>query len=155
MLKTLSFGPPLNTTAPPFALLDQTQRKRTISDVVGKRGVLLGFIGDIWEPASVRRVLWLQRNTLYFTREGVNLALVVVDQPQKLYTYYVSCAVRLEFPMLADTNRKVHKDFNMRYSGLVFVDSSSVIRDKWLVPDDRVWPKVHEIVESIQTLAVQ
>jgi hypothetical protein len=32
-----------------------------------------------------------------------------------------------------------------RYAGLVLVDHKQVIRDKWIVPDERVWPKAAEL----------
>jgi peroxiredoxin len=155
MFKTLELGPSLNTLAPDFVLSDHSQHKRSLVELMGNRGLLLGFIGDIWEPASVRRILWLQRNSAYFTREHVNLALVVVDQPHTLYGFYMSSSLPLHFPMLADTQRKVHELFNMtRYSGLALIDSHCLIRDKWLVPDERVWPKIHEIVDSIHAMTL-
>jgi hypothetical protein len=104
MLNTFELGPFLNVAAPAFMVRDHESRKHILDDLMGKNGLLLGFIGDIWLPASVRRILWLQR-------------------------------------------------FNMtQVSGLVMLDGQQIVRHKWLVPDERVWPHINELLQAAQSL---
>lgn len=153
MLKTLELGPRLHTPAPDFWLHNHLNQHSTLSDLMGQRGLMLGFTGDIWHPASVRRILWLQRHAPKFQRMGVNVALLICDKPHMLYGYHLSSVTPLNFPLLADVDRGIHHEFNMeRFSGLVLINRDGLICDKWLVPDERVWPREQELIESFVLL---
>ncbi len=153
MHHTLEMGPRLLTPAPEFALYNHEHRLLTREQVSGPRGLLLGFTGDTWQPASVRRILWLQRHAQRFQRLGVYIALLLCDKPHSLYGFYMSSASPLLFPLLADVDRRVHQIYSMdRYSGLVLIDAAGCIRDKWLVPDERVWPHAQELTQSFSAL---
>jgi|FLYN01.1.fsa_nt_gi peroxiredoxin len=153
MFHTLELGPILNVAAPAFMVRDHEHRRLSLDDLMGKQGLLLGFVGDIWMPASVRRILWLQRHAASFMRMDINLAPVICDQPHTLYGFRVSSPLPLEFPLLSDVDHAVHQLFNMDdLCGLVMLDSSRTIRHKWLVPDERVWPSINEILDAAKTL---
>lgn len=153
MFNTIQMGPTLNISAPRFSLYNHEKRMSHLKELAGERGLLLGFTGDIWQPASVRRILWFQRHYPHFVREGVEVALLICDKPHMLYGFYMSSITPVGFPLLADVDRAVHKQFSMeRYSGLVLLDRDLVIRDKWLVPDERVWPKEQELTQSFDLL---
>jgi len=153
MLNTIELGPRLNSLAPDFSLLNHEHRESSLSRLMGKKGILLGFTGDIWQPASVRRILWLQRQNSRFVRHGVNTALLICDKPHMLYGFYMSSVMPLEFPLLADDERTIHAKFSMeRHAGLILIDSKTIIRDKWLVPDERVWPNAQELLDAFQHL---
>lgn len=153
MIKTMTLGPQLNTSAPDFAVLSHTNQLMSLENLMGGRGLVLGFTGDIWEPASVRRILWFQRYFPQFARLQVNLALLLCNQPHQLYGYSMSSVTPLEFPLLADVNRDVHILYNMeRYAGIIVVDATGLIRDKWLMPDERVWPKAPELMTVLEML---
>jgi len=153
MLNTLVFGPLLETAAPDFTVLDHEHQRCSLDDLIGTKGLVLGFIGDVWMPASVRRILWLQRHAGSFLRADINLALVICDQPHTLYGFRVSSPLPLEFPLLADVDYAIHRLYNMdELSGLVMLDARRVVRRKWLVPDERVWPQINELLDAARSL---
>ena len=153
MFNTIQMGPTLNVPAPVFSTYNHEKRLSDLHELPGPRGLLLGFTGDIWQPASVRRILWFQRHYPRFIREGIEVALLVCDEPHMLYGFYMSSVTPVGFPLLADVDRRVHRQFSMeRYSGLVLLDHDLMIRDKWLVPDERVWPKEQELFQSFDLL---
>ncbi len=153
MINTVVFGPLLNTAAPAFTVLDHEHQRRSLDDLMGTAGLLLGFISDMWMPASVRRILWMQRHAGSFLRVNINPALVICDQPHTVSGYRASSQVPLEFPLLADIDSAVHQRFNMEaLSGLVLLDSHRVIRRKWLVPDERVWPNINELLDAAKAM---
>jgi peroxiredoxin len=153
MLNTIELGPRLNSVAPEFSLLNHEHRESNLCGLMGKKGLLLGFTGDIWQPASVRRILWLQRQHSRFVRQGINVALLICDKPHMLYGFYMSSVMPLGFPLLADPDRAVHVKFSMeRHAGLILIDSNGIIRDKWLVPDERVWPNAQELQDAFHRL---
>lgn len=153
MLNTLELGPHLHTLAPDFRVGDHNQTSRQLDDLMGARGLILGFLGDIWLSASIRRIIWLQRHAGTFIREGFNVGLVIRDQPHMLYGFYISSPTPLEFPLLADVSGEVHRRYNMiDHPGLVLLDRSRIIRHKWLMPDERVWPKIQEMLDVLAAL---
>ncbi len=150
---TMELGPQLNTSAPNVTPRDHTGQPIPLANLVGPKGLLLGFIGDIWQQVSVQRIFWLERHAHTFVHTGVNVALLICDEPHTLYGFYVSSLTPPDFPLLADENRDIHRQFSMTlHPGILLLDHNRVIRHKWLVPDDRVWPKIHEIQDTISTL---
>lgn len=153
MFNTLEIGPHLETSAPDFCVGDHNQTNRKLDDLMGSKGLVLGFLVDIWLSASVRRIIWLQRHASTFIRAGYNVALVVRDEPHMLYGYYISSPSPLEFPLLADVRGEVHRLYSMsHHPGLVLLDNRRVIRHKWLMPDERVWPKIQEMLDVLNSL---
>lgn len=131
---------------------DQENRCRQLDGLMGSNGLLLGFLVDIWLSASVRRIIWLQRHANTIIRAGYNVALVMRDQPHMLYGYYISSPSPLEFPLLADVSGDVHRLYHMsNHPGMVLLDNQRVIRHKWLMPDERVWPKIQEMLDVLNS----
>jgi peroxiredoxin len=153
MYDTFELGPHLNMTAQDFLLPDYNQQRHSLEGLMGGNGVLLGFIGDIWRPTSVRRILWLQRHVSKFALLGTPIALLVRDQPHTLFGFQMSSPLPVPFPLLADTDGSVHRAYSMEtMPGLLLIDHRCVIRHKWLMTDDEIWPKMAELVETAQTL---
>lgn len=149
MADTAELGPILNTYAPDFALQDHERHVRNLKSIIGQRGVLLGFIADIWKPASIRRILYMQKHFHKFAAEGYNVALLIADQQHTLYSFYMSSPMTVSVPLLADPDYAAHRQYNMRHSGLVLVDSAGLIRAKWMMPEERVWPKVRDLLNEV------
>ncbi len=153
--ETFELGPNVGSRMPDFRLLDGERKMRSLQDVMGANGLLLGFIGDIWMPSTVRRILWLQRHARKIQMMGVNLALVVRDQPHTLYGFQISSPLPLEFTLLADPDGATHRSFSMQeYAGMLLIAPDGKLREKWLMPDERLWPRVQELVESVRMLEV-
>ena len=150
---TVELGPRLNCIAPQFTARDHAGQPHHLAQLMGERGLILGFIGDIWQQASVQRIFWLERHAHSFIKAGFQVALLIRDEPHMLYGFYVSSPTPPEFPLLADIEGDIHQQFNMTpHPGMVLLDQSAVIRHKWLVPDDRVWPKITDMVDVLETL---
>lgn len=147
---TSNKGPDTGTLATEFCLPDHSNVFRTIDELMGSEGVLLGFIGDIWQPTSVRRILWLQRHAPKLANLGMPTALLARDHPHTLSGFYRSSPLPVEFPLLADPEGTVHLQFHMALSpGLLLIDRHHIIREKWMMSDDHVWPRLAELVQTI------
>lgn len=153
LYETAELGPVVNMRAPDFALLDHKRQLYMLDDLMGASGVVLGFIGDIWQPASVRRILWLQRHVNKFAVMGTPVALLVRDYPHVLNGFHSSSPLPVPFPLLADSDGQVHRTFAMdRNPGMLLIDRQHVLRKKWLMPNDQVWPRMQELVQAIQVV---
>lgn len=153
LVQTQELGPTLLKPAPDFQILDHEKYPHTLADLVGDKGLLLGFVGDIWQPASMRRILWLQRHAHSFIQRGVNVALLIRDDIYTVYGFYISSPTPPDFPLLSDNRGEVHSLFNMtHHPGLVLLDSQHIIQEKWLMPDERVWPKIAELLHELEAL---
>jgi peroxiredoxin len=148
MYETAEMGPKLYSSAPNFALKDAEGHRVELSELIGERGVLLAFVRNIWEPASIRRILYMQRHLQKFQANGYSIALVIQDRQYSLWTFYMSSPMTVTVPLLADEDGSVHHAFNMDHAGLLLVDKDANIRCKWLMPDERVWPKARDLLEE-------
>lgn len=153
MWETFELGPMLNVAAPDFTLSDHNHRPQQISAMLGRKGIMLGFIGDIWQPVSVRRIFWLQRHAGKFALAGTPVALLVRENPHTLYGFRMSSPLPVPFPLLADADGRIHQAYNMdRHPGLVLLDRQRSTRAKWLMPDERIWPRMQELLAAVETL---
>lgn len=152
MYETAEIGPVVGGSAPDFTLLDQDRHSRTLQAMLGDKGLLIGFINDIWKPASIRRILFLQRHVHKFTALGINLALIIVDQQHTLYSFYMSSPMTVGMPMLADADGDVHEKYNVHHPALVMIDADGIVRAKWLMPDERVWPRVQDLLSTVRSI---
>jgi len=151
--ETVELGPSIGSMIDNFILPDHNNELKAISDLVGGSGLLLGFIGDIWQPTSVRRILWLQRHLHKFALMGTPIVLLVHDEPHTLYGFHSSSPLPVPFPLLADRDGSVHAQYTMdRHPGLLLLSPDLLVHEKWLVPDDRVWPKINELMQAVEHL---
>jgi peroxiredoxin len=152
VLDTIEMGPRLQTTVPDFALPDGDNNELDLSDLMGQQGLLLAFVDTIWQPASIRRILYLQRHYKRFKNHGIEIAIVIGDTQQSVWSFHMSSPTSVLIPLLADENLSAHQMFNMRQAGLVFLDCDYTLRSKWLVPDERIWPSAKNILNDISYL---
>ncbi|MCL4253357.1 MAG: redoxin domain-containing protein [Anaerolineae bacterium] len=151
--RILEQGPPLLTTMPDFRLPDCDWKAYELGNLMGETGLLLAFIGDIWHPASVRRVMWLQHHTPKFATLGTPVAIIVRDEAKMLYGFQTSSPLPIPFPLLADTKGDVHDDYDMvGLTGLLLLDKQHRLQAKWIIPEDRVWVKLPQLVSEIELL---
>lgn len=154
MRETMELGPQINLSVSNFKLPDHRNERVTLDLVTGKRGVLLAFIGGIWHQSSVRRIFWLQRHAYKFTMLETPIALIAQEPVSTLYGFHMSSPLPMPFPTLADEDGAVHRAFQMgRHPGLLLVDKNYILREKWLMPNERVFPEVSDILEVIQKMA--
>lgn len=143
----------LAQTTPEFSVRDHAGKTQTLSNMMGMNGLVLGFLGEIWNPVNIQRIIWLQKHAHSIHRSGYKLALVTRDQPQVLYGYYVSSLTPPPFPLLADEAGDVHAQFEMAgRSGMIVLDRSKIARHKWEVPADRIWPRLSDITGILESM---
>lgn len=151
--ETFELGPTVGMTVRDFVLPDSTSAIRRLDELMGSTGILLSFVGDIWHSTSVRRILWLQHHMHKFALMGTPVALLVRDHASTLHGFQMSSPLPIPFPMLADEDGSVHAAYQMdRHPGLLLIDRQNVLRSKWLMPTERVWPRINEIVLAIQAI---
>jgi peroxiredoxin len=138
--------------APAFQIRDHAGRMHHSDDLLGEHGLLIGFVGDIWKAANIRRIIWLQKNSRSIMRNGAKLALIARDEPHVLYGYHISSLTPLDFPLFSDLDGRVHRLFNLsRFAGMVAIDPHGMIRQTWIVPDERVWPRISDITQTLES----
>jgi peroxiredoxin len=153
MLETMELGPYLNQRVASFCLPDSRKKMQDLDNLMGKNGILLGFIGNIWHVTSVRRILWLQHHLHKFALMGTPVALLIQEHPNTIYGFQMSSPLPVPFPMLADEDGAVHKQYRMaNHPGLLLVNREGILHHKWLMSPDRVWPKQNEIAIFIHSM---
>ncbi len=136
---------------PDFCITNHEGKELNLSSMMGENGLVLGFVGDIWNPVNIQRIMWLQKHAHSFHRSGHNLALIAQDDTNALYGYYVSSLTPPPFPMLSDLDGTIHHMFDMDgRAGMIVVDSSQIARHKWEMPADRIWPRLTDITGILE-----
>lgn len=139
----------INQEAIDFSLQNHQGKRFNLSGLMGEVGMLLGFCGDIWDLASVRHVLWLQRQSTKLASRGINSAIIVPNYPHDLNGFYISIPRDILFPLLADPSQKVYDSFGIDDSGFVFIDANGLIRKRWMLVEGAV-PQIRDILMSAQ-----
>lgn len=141
----------LESSMPEFHVRDHAGKYQSLSHMMGSNGLVIGFLGEIWNPINIQRIIWLQKHVHSIHRSGYKVALITRDQPQILYGYYVSSLTPPPFPLLADESGEVHGLFDMvGRAGMVVLDPLKIARHKWEVPADRIWPRLVEITGILE-----
>jgi hypothetical protein len=96
-----------------FVLNNHENISHRLSMMMGEKGILLGFTGDVWDLNCVRYVLWTQRQSFKLSSFGVNTALVVPNHCYELNGFFMSIPRDINFPLLADPAYKVYGDYDM------------------------------------------
>jgi peroxiredoxin len=138
-----------------FSLLDYQQHTYSLEQLMGTKGLLLGFIGDIWLPANVRRIQWLQRYATRIQGSGVGLAALISNEAHTLYNFYISSPIPPTFPLLADYNRAVHLRYQLDFrAALLLIDAERKVRDQWLAAemDKETWLDFTDLQRAIAQL---
>lgn len=142
-----------NGDASEFALPDHEEKIYEMDDLIGKKGLLICFLNDIWLRASAERIRWLQQHYLAFEQLGVGVVMVVGNQPHTLHGYYVSSPLPPRFIFLADSDQRIHRDFDMeRRVGLLLMDKKRTVRKRWLISEQTPWPRARDIKSAIKNL---
>lgn len=153
MRETMELGPQLNLAVSNFSLPTHKDEQVSLENIIGKRGILLAFIGGIWQQSSVRRIFWLQRHAYKFTMLEIPIALIVHESIATLYGFHMSSPLSMPFPILADEKGYVHQAYQMgRHPGLLLIDKNYILREKWLMPNERVFPEVGDILQAVQRM---
>jgi peroxiredoxin len=147
--ETTELGPIIGTTAPDIYLQDHERNERNLHSLIEGRGLLLGFITNIWIPASIRRILFMQKYERKFYDQDISLGLIIGDKPHTLYSFHLSSQIHVSVPLLADPEHDAHRLFHMHHAGLILIDDNATIRAKWLIPDECVWMKPKEMLTEI------
>jgi peroxiredoxin len=146
-------GPRLNTAAINFSLLNHEQREYSLTSLMGERGLLLCFIGDVWLLVNGRRIAWLQRYERAFARMGVRVAALTTNEPHTLRNFYASSPLPPIFPVLSDSGREMRDAFQIeRFAAMLLIDRDGIVRSKWVCSDECVWPDAHKVVNAIRML---
>ncbi len=102
-------------TAPDGALLDLDGNSATLSEVIAGRNTLLVFYRGGWCPYCNFQIRELHNSTKQFSEAGITpvaISVDTVDQARKTRATYA-----LAFPVLADPDRNVHRQFNVLADG--------------------------------------
>jgi len=119
--------------------------------LMGKRGLLLAFVSDIWMVSSARLYRWLEAQTPALMREEVATALVVCNAPHVIKSFLNSTPIPPLFPVLADADRRLHVLAGFeRGEGLLMLDVRRQVRGIWLLKADAP-PRPKKFLQAVRS----
>jgi peroxiredoxin len=107
-------GPPVGIKAPDIGTrLDQTGRPRTLTDLMGKNGmVLLFFRSADWCPYCQAQLIDVNGGVEEITRRGYRVAALSYDSPEILQTFTVKR--HIGYTLLSDPKSEVIDRYRLR-----------------------------------------
>lgn len=113
-----------------FRLYNHENIAYSLSHLMGERGILLGFSGDIWSLDSMRHVRWLQKRSYKLALRDIGAAIIVPTETYEISGFYMSNPNPIPFPLLADPERRVYDLFGLE-AGFVLLDAQRHMRKSW------------------------
>ncbi len=136
-----------------FIAQDHLEIAYALRSLVGKRGLLLGFVGDIWMQSSVHLLRWMTREAEALRRLDVETAALVGNAPHTLHGFITASPLPPRFPLLADADGVLHAQYNMAQPGAVLIDAELRIRARWLMqPEGMLRPK--QLMRTVEALGL-
>jgi peroxiredoxin len=141
-------GPKLGQKVPDFTLPDQDERKDTLHDLMGAKGLLLVFVRSAdWWPYCRSQLVELQDSVKGLSRNEVHVATISYDPPETLKQF--AGAHQITYPMLSDQGSAVIREFGIlntnippdtRFYGILFpgqylLAPDGTLRDKLFLSD--------------------
>jgi peroxiredoxin len=118
-----------------FTLNNHENISYRLSMMMGEKGILLAFTGDVWDLSCVRYALWMQRQCFKLASAGLNAALIIPNHTYELNGFFMSIPRGINAPLLADPKYQVYGDFDMALQGFVLLNREGDILNKWYITD--------------------
>ncbi|MCC6614680.1 MAG: hypothetical protein IT320_14460 [Anaerolineae bacterium] len=132
-------------------LFDHQEETCTFDSIMGERGILPVFIGDIWAPGNERVLRWINRITRPLAHEGINSVLVTSNAAHTLKGFFASSPLPLTFPLLADNDLQVRRQCAVeRKNAILLIDVQGYIRAHWFIAG-RNLPRLKLVLNAIQS----
>lgn len=132
-------------------IFDHQEEICTFDSIMGLRGVLPVFVGDIWAPGHQRVIRWINRITRPLANHGVNSALVTSNATHTLKGFVASSPLPLSFPLLADSDLQLRRQCAIeRKNAILLIDVHGYIRAHWFI-DGVNLPRLKLVLQAIQS----
>lgn len=136
-----------------FTLLNDQKQPVALHDLPGEKGLLLTFIHGTWCSSCVQTLYRLRQYEKIYAQEGFSVAAVAIDSPAALNVFRLSANPALSFPLLADEDEIIHKEYGLHHTGAYLVlDHNLTIRESFLDTNHQGWPGHFRILEAMRAL---
>jgi peroxiredoxin len=162
-------GPPVGVTAPDIGKrLDQTGVPRTLTDVMGSKGVVLMFFRSAdWCPFCKAQLLDMNSGAAEIEKRGYRIAALSYDSPEILKTF--TDKQNISFTFLSDPKSEIIDLYKLRDPQyppgnraygvprpiIFIVDKGGVIRAKLYEESFKVRPPVSAVIGALDALAAK
>lgn len=142
----------LGQVVPGFQLEDENGVIRSLDGLYGEHGLLLVFVRGTWCTQCVATMYFLARYAKNITQLGVNIAIVAIDNVGALKAFKISASLPMNFPLLADEDETVHKDFDITIrEKYLLLNNAGVVKEVFTDPDGYHRPSSPALVEAVKT----
>lgn len=134
--------------APDFTVADQNGKKIKLNDFKGKKTVIYFYPKDM-TPGCTNQACNLRDNYSALQKEGIQILGVSADDEARHKKFIDK--YELPFPLLADTDKKMIKDFGVwglkKFMGKEY---DGIHRTTFLINEDG---KIHDVIKKPKTKA--
>ena len=168
-LKAEDLGPAIGSTAPDIGTrLDQTGVPRTLTDVMGSKGLVLMFFRSAdWCPYCQAQLIDMNSGASEIEKRGYRVAALSYDSPEILRTFAEKR--HITFTFLSDPKSEIIDLYKLRDPQyppgsraygvprpIIFIlDKSGTIRAKLYEESFKVRPPVSAVIGTLDSLAAK
>lgn len=147
----MEHGPLVGSQLPHFEVQDEEGKLQTPQSLMGTNGLLLVFVYGTWCAPCVQTFYSLGRTSQAFLNEGVNVAVVSVDDAPTLKNFKLTSSTPLNFPLLADPEEELHKLYDSAVAKTyLIVDPDGIVQAKFVNADGNSKPSHQALLGAIQ-----
>jgi peroxiredoxin len=168
-LKAADLGPAVGSTAPDIGTrLDQTGVPRTLTDVMGSKGLVLMFFRSAdWCPYCQAQLIDMNSGAAEIEKRGYRVAALSYDSPEILRTFAEKR--HITFTFLSDPKSEIIDLYKLRDPQdppgsraygvprpiISILDKSGIIRAKLYEESFKVRPPVSAVIGTLDSLAAK
>lgn len=150
----------LNKTSAPaeVRLNDPDGKQKTIRELSGESGVVLGFLHGTYCPACLQVLNRANFHAQQLSERGVKLAWVLQDKPTSIGAYRLAAQPAPRYELLADNDPSAAESFSAdpdqpkaSKPRLVYVDGSQTVKFRDLAQDPHAPLPMEELLGAIDS----
>lgn len=150
---TQDYGLPIGAVLPDFSAYDDKNTLHSLQNLMGENGLLLSFVYGTWCATCVQTLHALGRYAPQLQREGIAMAVVLIDEPADIRTFKLSSPVPLNFPVLADKDETIHNLYKADSSKVyMVVDRNFTLHQKFIDFDGTQKPSLSVLLTAFKEI---
>lgn len=147
----MEHGPLVGNPLPHFETQDEEGKLRTPQNLMGKNGLLLVFVYGTWCAPCVQTIYSVGRTAQAYLNEGVNVAIVAVDDAPTLKNFKLTSPTPINYPLLADPEEELHKLYDSAIAKTyLIVDPEGIVRAKFVNADGKSKPSHQALMGAVE-----
>lgn len=152
----MSTQKPRTTGVEDIQISDPDGKQKTLKELSGDAGLVLGFLHGTYCPACLQRLNRANHYAQELGQRGVKMAWVLQDKPTSIQAYRLAAQPSPRYELLADSEPSVARRFSTNPSQsdaprLIYLDGKQAVRFRDIAADPHAPLHMDELLGAIDS----